>query len=89
MEKSFEEMHRESQDQDVLYIVDISLLEGTQLGAAGMVLAWRARSNGKFPVAGEEITAFGKLFHVVGTFGNKVFVKSRLDGIQVKIGQQA
>jgi hypothetical protein len=89
MEKSLEEMHRDSQDKNVLYIVDIALLEGAQLGAAGTVLAWRAPSNGKIPVAGEEIIGFGKVFQVVGTFGNKIIVKSRLDGIQVKVGQKA
>jgi hypothetical protein len=88
MDDSLEKMHLGSQDKDVLYIVDILLLEVADIGVATNALAWRAKSEGKLPVAGETVTAFGKQFAVVGTFGNKIFVKSGLDGKGVNKGQR-
>jgi hypothetical protein len=52
-------------------------------------LAWRAKSEGKIPVVGETVNAFGKVFTIVGSYGNKIIVKSHLDGIQVSKGQLA
>jgi len=87
--EELEKMHLEGQDKNFLYIVDLLLLEAAELGVATNTLAWRVRSEGKFPKAGEEITAFGKQFSVVGSFGNKIFVKSRIDRIGVNKGQRA
>lgn len=88
MDESLEKMMLESQNKDVLYVVDLLILELADLGVATSILAWRAKSEGKLPVTGDTITAFGKQFMVVGAFGNKIFVKSSADGKGVARGQR-
>jgi hypothetical protein len=89
MDDSLEKISLEGQDKNVLYIVDLNSLEGAEFGVATTTLGWRAKAEGKFPVTGDTIPAFGKQFMVVGTFGNKIFVKSNLDGKGVNKGERA
>jgi len=79
----------DGQDKNVLYLVEVGNLEGIELGVAINTLAWKQKSDGKFPATGEIITAFGKQFMVVGTFGNKILVKGFLDGKGVNKGDRA
>ena len=88
MDQSPEKIHLESQDKSVLYIVEVGNLEGVEIGVAITTLGWKQKSEGKFPVTGDTITAFGKHFAVVGTFGNKILVKASLDGRGVSPGQR-
>lgn len=88
MTTSSEKMQLDSQDKNVLYIVEVGNLEGVQQEVAIRTLAWKQKSDGNFPVTGDTITAFGKQFMVVGTFGNKILVKASLDGKGVNEGER-
>lgn len=78
----------DGQQKDVLYIVEVGNLEGVQLGVAIRTLAWKQKSEGNSPATGDTITAFGKQFMVVGTFGNKILVKASLDNKGVNEGER-